>query len=67
MRRDSRRKAASGVATRRGGSAASSVTAYKNPVLAPEKRVKDLLSRMTIQMADELAERPNLGIAMANA
>ena len=43
------------------------MTAYKNPVLAPEKRVKDLLSRMTIQMADELAERPDLGIAMTNA
>ena len=33
----------------RGGTPASSVPAYKNPALAPEKRVKDLLSRMTIE------------------
>jgi beta-glucosidase len=33
----------------RGGSAASSLPAYKNPALAPEKRVKDLLSRMTLE------------------
>ena len=37
------------VRTRRGGSAVSSVPAYKNPALAPAKRVKDLLSRMTLE------------------
>ena len=34
---------------RRGGSAAARLPAYKNPALAPEKRVKDLLSRMTLE------------------
>src|SRR5512135_3387444 len=33
----------------RGGPAASNLPAYKNPALAPEKRVKDLLSRMTLE------------------
>ncbi len=37
------------VRTRRGGSTASRVPAYKNPALAPEKRVKDLLSHMTLE------------------
>ena len=33
----------------RGGRAASNLPAYKNPALAPEKRVKDLLARMTLE------------------
>jgi len=37
------------VHARRGGSAAARLPAYKNPALAPEKRVKDLLSRMTLE------------------
>ena len=37
------------VHARRGGSAAASLPAYKNPALAPGKRVKDLLSRMTVE------------------
>jgi beta-glucosidase len=32
-----------------GGRAASKLPAYKNPTLAPEKRVKDLLARMTLE------------------
>ena len=34
---------------RRRGSTASTVPAYKDPALAPEKRVKDLLARMTLE------------------
>ena len=37
------------VQTRRGGLDKSSLLAYKNPTLAPEKRVKDLLARMTLE------------------
>ena len=37
------------VRNRRSGSVASSVPSYRNPALAPEKRVKDLLSRMTLE------------------
>jgi beta-glucosidase len=34
---------------RRRGSTASTVPAYKDPALAPEKRVQDLLARMTLE------------------
>jgi beta-glucosidase len=37
------------VHTHRGGKRASVVLAYKNPALAPAKRVQDLLSRMTLE------------------
>jgi len=37
------------VRTRRGGSAVPTVPAYQNPALAPAKRLKDLLSRMTLE------------------
>ncbi len=37
------------VRTRHAGPKASGMPAYKNPALAPERRVKDLLSRMTLE------------------
>jgi len=33
----------------RRGSTASTAPAYKDPALAPEKRVRDLLARMTLE------------------
>ena len=42
-------KKVASVRARYGGLSASDVPAYKNPAIAPEKRVKDLLSRMTLE------------------